>query len=60
MRRNKWSATIALVTLLLSGGSLADLNKSRVVPKPEDPKRCERSACDCHLSDSSESYQKKP
>lgn len=49
MRRNKWSATIALVTLLLSEGSLADLNKSRIETKPQDPKSCERSACDCHL-----------
>jgi hypothetical protein len=37
MRLNKWSATIAVVTLLLSGGSLADLGKPRTAANAEDP-----------------------
>jgi hypothetical protein len=49
MRLNKWSATIAMVTLLLSGGSLADLAKPQTATKT-DPKRCERSECDCSLT----------
>ena len=38
----------AVVTLLLSGGSLAD-SKAKLEAKPQDPSRSEKSACDCHL-----------
>ena len=55
MRLNKWSATIAMVTLLLSGGSLADLGK---VAKT-DPKCCERSECECSLTSIDEDSMEK-
>ena len=50
MRTNKWSATIALLTLLVTGTSAAESSKARSA-KAGAPDRavCERTSCDCHL-----------
>ena len=45
MRKNKWSATVALITVLLSGGSLAtDSNKSRGEKATDSKACCERTS----------------
>ncbi len=54
MRTNKWSATVALVTLLLAGGTVADSSKTRAAGAKainDQLECCEEQQCDCHLNE---------
>ena len=54
MRTNKWSATVALVTLLLAGGTVADPGKTRAASAKaisDELECCEEQQCGCHLNE---------